>query len=104
MIDFTVNTALAASIALLGLFAVTDAKAYEIDDASMVGVYIVDRNLCGLYVDQNLINTALVNVIFKEDLSPSQAKLKAAQIGVALEGNVRDSGRTAEYCAKRMGR
>jgi len=43
MIDFTVNSALAASVALLGLFAVTDAKAYEIDDASMVGVYIVDR-------------------------------------------------------------
>ena len=104
MLDFTLNTALAASVASLGLLAVTDAKAYEIDDASMVGVYIVDRSLCRIDVPQRLIDVALVNVIFKDDLSPSQAKLKAAQIGVALEGNVRDSGRTAEYCAKRMGR
>lgn len=90
---------IAAAIALLSA-----TQAYAYDDATMIGIYITDRSLCNLYVDQNLINTALVNVIFKDDLSPSQAKLKAAQIGVALEGNVRDSGRTAEYCAKRMGR
>ncbi|RYX78539.1 hypothetical protein EON76_05265 [bacterium] len=102
MIDFTLNTALAASVALLGLLAVTDAKA--MDDLTIAGTYTADRVMCKLYVDQSLINTALVNAIFKQDLAPSQAKIKAAEISVSIEGNVRDSGRVAEYCASRTRR
>ena len=102
MIDFTLNTALAASVALLGLFAVTDAKAY--DASELAGVYILDRAMCNIHVDQRLIDDALIRIIFNDDLSPSEARMKAARVVVSLEGNVRDSGRTAEYCAKRMGR
>jgi len=76
-------------------------NANAMDDVTIAGTYTADRVMCKLYVDQALIDKALVNAIFRQDLSPSQAKLKAAQISVSIEGNVRDSGRVAEYCAGR---
>ena len=90
------------SIALLSTLAFTEAHALE--DAEVLGVYVTDRALCGINVDQQLINEAIVKVIFRDDLSPSEAKLKGARISVAISSNLQDSGRVAEYCAKRMGR
>lgn len=102
MTDWLTSTIIAGSFTLLGVMAFTEAKA--MDDSTILGVYVADVTLCGIKVDQRLINEALVNVIFNEDLSPSEAKLKGARISVAISGNIRDSGSVEEYCAKRMGR
>lgn len=61
----------------------------------------MDRTLCNLSLPQAWIEKELAEAMVVYDLSPSQALYKAAEIGTALEGNVRDSGMTEEYCRRR---
>lgn len=103
MIDFIGNTAIALGFTALGVCALAQ-PAKAMDDATIAAIYTTDVILCGFEKNQDAINTAIVNVIFNEDLSPSQARLKAAQISVVLQEQVRESGQVVEYCRKRMGR
>jgi hypothetical protein len=86
------------------IYGVMCATAKAFDDVTIAGIYAVDRNLCRLYVDQDTINRHLANVVVQYDISPSQAIIAAAEIGTVLEGNVRQSGRIAEYCVGRTKR
>jgi hypothetical protein len=86
---------------LSGAILSSSSPAFSLDDLTIAAIYATDRVLCNLYVPQTAIDQALANVVVQYDISPSQAILAAAEIGTALEGNVRQSGRIAEYCAGR---
>lgn len=101
MIDFTLNTALAASVALLGLFAVTDAKANEIENLALYGV---DRAHCKIDIPQALIDRNIVEASMKYNATASAVLEKAGEIGDTMVAILRENGDRGQYCAKRMGR
>lgn len=103
VIDFIGNTIIAAAVTTVGCMAFAQ-PAKALDDLEIAAIYAVDRSLCRLYVDQREIERVIANIVVQRDVSPSQAIIAAAEVGTAIVGNVRDSGRVAEYCAGRTKR
>jgi hypothetical protein len=75
------------------------------DPITNLAVYGTDRMVCNLDVDQNWINRDMVQALMADDSRRVKDVLAEISLtGEILQKHIRESGKVAEYCARRAGR
>lgn len=87
------------AITLLTLL--SSSQAIALTDLEKAAVYAVDRSTCRLYVSQAWVDGALMRASLEYNMTAREVVRVAAEVGTALERDLRESGKVQEYCEAR---
>jgi len=86
---------------LVSLMFLSASPAMALTDLEKAAVYAVDRQICHLYVSQAWVDGALMRASLEYNMTAREVVRRAAEVGTALEMDLRESGKVQEYCEAR---